>query len=91
MIATAAVEGIYKVRWLRWWNLLPGIRKDYKFPETVTDVSINRWLNRAAFWAGIEEMATQQLKDYMSLICSIDESKVFETFEDYIDKWRCLI
>ena len=45
MIATAAVEGIYKVRWLRWWNLLSGIRKDYKFPEIVTDVSINRCLN----------------------------------------------
>jgi hypothetical protein len=88
LIATAAVPSKYKTRWLKWWNIKSSIRKDLAFPETLTDLVLSKWLNKAAFWAGLEEMAQAQLPDYYDLAGGIDTSVSFQSFEDYVDTWR---
>ena len=85
LIATAAVPPTYKTRWLKWWNIKSSIRKDLAFPETLTDLVLSKWLNKAAFWAGLEEMAQAQLPDYYNLAGGIDTFVSFQSFEDYVD------
>ena len=91
LIATAAVPPKYKTRWLKWWNIKSSIRKDLAFPETLTDLVLSKWLNKAAFWAGLEEMAQAQLPDYYDLAGRIDTSVSFQSFEDYVDTWRIVL
>jgi hypothetical protein len=53
-IVPAAVEPKYKARWLRWWNSSPTSRQSYRFPPPeFKEADLDRWLNRASFWAGV--------------------------------------
>ena len=92
MVATAAVEPKYKVRWLKWWNSSETVRKDLRFPKyPAGEDTLKKWMDRAALWAGIEESATQELVGYIALVGGVDKSKDVESLEDYIDTWRiCL-
>ena len=54
LIATAAVEPVYKVRWLKWWNSGRFNREAIRFPKSpASEDSLKPWLNKAAFWAGV--------------------------------------
>ena len=64
---------------------------DLAFPETLTDLVLSKWLNKAAFWAGLEEMAKAQLPDYYDLVGGIDTSVSFQSFEDYVNTWRIVL
>ncbi len=92
MVATAAVEPKYKVRWLKWWNSPSFFRSDLRFPKSPAgEDTLKKWMDRAAFWAGIEEMANQELGAYLALVGGVDASKSVESFEDYFEIWRiCL-
>ena len=92
MVATAAVEPKYKVRWLKWWNSPSFVRSDLRFPKSPAgEDTLKKWMDRAAFWAGLEETANQELAAYLALVGGVDDSKVAESFEDYLENWRiCL-
>ena len=92
MVATAAVEPKYKVRWLKLWNSREFVRNDPGFLKYHTsEDTLKKWMDRAAIWEGIEESATQELVGYISLVGGVDKSKDVESLEDYIDTWRiCL-
>ena len=54
LIATAAVEPEYKVRWLKWWNSGSFNREAIRFPKSpASEDNLKFWLNKAAFWAGV--------------------------------------
>ncbi len=54
LIATAAVEPEYKVRWLKWWNSGSFNREAIRFPKSpASEDNLKIWLNKAAFWAGV--------------------------------------
>ncbi len=54
LIATAAVEPEYKVRWLKWWNSGSFNREAIRFPKSpASEDTLKPWLNKAAFWAGV--------------------------------------
>ena len=54
LIATAAVEPEYKVRWLKWWNSGSFNREAIRFPKSpASEDNLKSWLNKAAFWAGV--------------------------------------
>lgn len=54
MIATAAVEPEYKVRWLKWWNSGNFNREAIRFPKSpASEDHLKSFLNKAAFWAGV--------------------------------------
>lgn len=92
MVATAAVESKYKVRWLKLWNSSESVRNDLRFPKyPAGEDTLKKWMDRAALWAGIEESATQELLGYITLVGGLDKSKDVESLQDYIDTWRiCL-
>jgi hypothetical protein len=53
LIATAAVEPEYKVRWLKWWNSGSFNREAIRFPKTpAIEDTLKPWLNKTTFWAG---------------------------------------
>jgi hypothetical protein len=92
LVATAQVEPKYKVRWLKWWNSPSFVRSSLRFPKSPASEDIlKKWLDRAAFWAGLEETANKELIAYLALVGGVDESKDVDSFEDYIENWRiCL-
>lgn len=92
MVATAAVEPKYKVRWLKWWNSSASVRLDFRFPKSpASEDNLKKWMDRAAFWAGLEEATLQELPGYVALVGGIDDTIVVESLEDYIENWRiCL-
>ena len=92
MVATAAVESKYKVRWLKLWNSSKSVRNDLCFSKyPAGEDTLKKWMDRTALWAGIEESATQELLGYIALVGGVDKSKDVESLEDYIDTWRiCL-
>jgi hypothetical protein len=92
MLATAAVESKYKVRWLKWWNSPSFVRSDLRFPKSPAgEDTLKKWMDRAAFWAGIEESANRELVAYLALVGGVDSSKVVDSFVDYLENWRiCL-
>ena len=54
LIATAAVEPEYKIRWLKWWNSGSFNREAIRFPKSpASEDNLKSWLNKAAFWAGV--------------------------------------
>ncbi len=54
LIATAAVEPEYKVRWLKWWNSGSFNREAIRFPKSpASEDTLKPWLNKATFWAGV--------------------------------------
>ncbi len=92
LVTTAAVEPKYKIRWLKWWNSPSFVRSDLRFPKSPAgEDTLKKWLDRASFWAGIEETATKELGAYLALAGGVDASKVVDSFEDYLANWRiCL-
>ncbi len=66
LIATAAVEPEYKVRWLKWWNSGNFNREAIRFPKSpASEDTLKPWLNKAAFWAGVGQsfISTLQVSD----------------------------
>lgn len=58
-IVPAAVDAKYKARWLRWWNSSPSSRVSYRFlPPEFKEADLEPWLNKAAFWAGVQYLKT---------------------------------
>ena len=56
------------------------------FPKYhVGEVTLNKWMDRTALWAGIKENATQELVGYIALVGGVDKSKDVESLKDYID------
>ena len=54
LIATAAVEPKYKVRWLKWWNSGSFNREAIRFPKSPpSDDTLKPWINKASFWVGV--------------------------------------
>jgi hypothetical protein len=74
MVATAAIESKYKVRWFKLWNSSKSIRNDLRFPKYLAgEDTLKKWMDRAALWAGIEESATQELLGYITLVGGVDK------------------
>ena len=49
-IATALVESIFNIIWLRWWNS----SKYLRFPfENIKDKKFDKWLIKMSFWAQV--------------------------------------
>jgi hypothetical protein len=54
LLATAQVDGKYKQRWLKWWNMSKDGRQAYNFPDSpCSTLSLRPWVENAAFWAGV--------------------------------------
>ncbi len=54
LVATAKVQPIYRIRWLKMWNSSAGSRVALRFPvATSTDKEFEAWLHRACFWAEV--------------------------------------
>ena len=54
ILATAQVDGKYKQRWLKWWNMSKDGRQVYNFPDSpCSTLALRPWVEIAAFWAGV--------------------------------------
>jgi hypothetical protein len=54
LLATAQVDGKYKQRWLKWWNMSKDGRQAYNFPDSpCSTLSLRPWVEIAAFSAGV--------------------------------------
>ena len=70
LIATAAVEPEYKVRWLKWWNSGRFNREAIRFPKSpASEDTLKPWLNKAVFWAGVRLYSLSILTFQLFLLC----------------------
>lgn len=53
MIATTLVEFVFKVKWLRWWNLNDMSQESMVSLEDVKEKELEKWLIKATFWAHV--------------------------------------
>jgi hypothetical protein len=58
LIATACAAPQFQVRWLEHWNSGVHSRQAVHFPpKGFTDRDLEAWLNKASFWAGVNNQA----------------------------------
>lgn len=73
LLATAKVQPLYRIRWLKIWNSSAGSRAALRFPLTgTTDKEFEAWLHRACFWAEVRQ-ANYSVKFYFSFISFLIE------------------
>lgn len=54
LLAIVQVDGKYKQRWLKWWNMIKDRRQAYNFPDSPCSTLVLRpWVEIASFWAGV--------------------------------------